>query len=114
MVKMRRTEEVAEAFSEHSERYEEWFSGEEGELIKETELKAVKRLVPNGKGLEVGVGSGIFASELGVDFGVDPAKGLLEKARSRGLEVVQGVGEFLPFLDESFDFVVTVASLSFL
>lgn len=62
----------------------------------------------------MGFGSGIFASELGVDYGVDPAEKLLQIAQSRGLKTVLGVAERLPFKDESFDFTLFMITLSFL
>lgn len=107
-------EETRRAFDEHADRYEKWFSDEEGELIKKTEKKAAEKLVPEGKGVEVGVGSGIFASELGVDYGIDPAEELLDMARSRGVKTVLGIAESLPFKKEKFDFLLFMFTLSFL
>lgn len=111
---MKKAKEVARTFDELSERYDEWYFTEEGELIKEIEIKAVQKLIPEGRGLEVGVGGGTFASGLGVRFGLDPSEKLLRKARDRGVDVVLGVGEELPFQADSFDYLLSVATLSFL
>lgn len=111
---MKELNKVARTFDELSERYERWFSEGEGELVKDSEALAVEKLIPEGEGLEVGVGSGVFASELEVDFGVDPAEKLLRKASSRDLKVVLGVGESLPFESGSFDFLTLVVTLEFL
>lgn len=111
---MRRIEEVAETFNELSERYERWFNEGEGKLVRETEMLAVERLIPEGVGLEVGVGSGVFSSDLEVEFGVDPAKKLLLRARGHGLDVAVGIGEALPFREGCFDYLLFVATLSFL
>ncbi|WP_411716322.1 class I SAM-dependent methyltransferase [Natronomonas sp.] len=60
--------------------------------------------------VEVGGGSGRAAREVGATV-VDPARGMLERARARGLETVQGDGEALPLADESVDAVLIVDAL---
>jgi SAM-dependent methyltransferase len=50
-----------------------------------------------GDAVEIGVGSGRFAAPIGVRFGVDPARVMLQIARSRGVDAAMGVGEALPF-----------------
>ena len=60
--------------------------------------------------IEVGGGSGRAAGEVGAAV-VDPARGMLKRARGRGLETVQGVGEHLPLADESVDAVLVVDAL---
>lgn len=57
--------------------------------------------------VEVGGGSGRVAGEVGATV-VDPAEGMLRRARGRGLETVQGVAESLPLADESVDAVLIV------
>lgn len=111
---MDRTTKVKKTFDENSERYENWFSKNVGKLIKKTEIRAVEKLIPNGRGLEVGVGSGIFASELGVDYGIDPSEKLLRMAQSKGVKTVLGIGEKLPFKNHSFDYLLLMFTLSFL
>jgi len=101
-------------FQALAERYDAWF--EEHEEAYLSELEAIRSLMPGGPslGLEVGVGTGRFASELGVQVGVDPAIRCLELARRRGIQVVQAVGEELPFRDGSFDLILVVVSLCFM
>ncbi len=67
-----------------------------------------------GTGLEVGVGTGRFAAPLGIRFGLDPSPKMVEVAKKRGIDVVIGVGEDLPFKNSSFDFVVLVTTICFL
>jgi ubiquinone/menaquinone biosynthesis C-methylase UbiE len=57
--------------------------------------------------VEVGGGSGRVAGEVGATV-VDPAEGMLRRARGRGLETAQGVAESLPLADESVDAVLIV------
>ena len=77
-------------------------------------MKAVKALRLSGVGLDLGVGTGIFSVEIGVRVGVDPAINMLRIAKDRGVDVVQTVGENLPFRDGLFDYVVMIVTLCFL
>jgi len=96
-------------------RYDAWYDGAPGQLLFAAELACLRALVPQGNSprLEVGVGSGRFAAALGLDIGLDPARAPLRLAAGRGIAVVQGAGERLPFGDRSFGTVVFVATLCF-
>jgi SAM-dependent methyltransferase len=59
------------------------------------------------------VGSGRFASALGLEVGLDPAATPLRLAARRGVAVVEGTGERLPFPERVFSAVVSVATLCF-
>lgn len=48
-----------------------------------------------------------------MEYSVDPSIGMLELARNKGLEVVQGVGGKLPFRDDYFGTVFLVVTLCF-
>ncbi len=60
------------------------------------------------------MGTARFALPLGVQYGVDPAKRMVEVARSRGVEVVRAIAERLPFKDSTFDLVLMVTTICFL
>jgi ubiquinone/menaquinone biosynthesis C-methylase UbiE len=70
---------------------------------------------PRGRVLDVGCGTGLLATRLagaGYDVtGVDPSEGMLEMLQARATEVdgVQGSGTALPFADDTFDLVLSVA-----
>lgn len=101
-----------EAFNAHHEQYEQWF--EENRYVYQSELEAVRHFLPSrGEGLEIGVGSGRFAAPLGIRFGVEPSEAMRKLARSRGIEVYDGVAESLPFDDERFDFTLMVTTICF-
>ena len=103
---------ITEPFQEHTDRYEEWF--EDHEAAYESELAAVEELVPTmERGLEIGVGSGRFAGPLGFDVGLDPSPNMLEHARDRGIDVVVGVAEHLPFREGRFDAALIVTTICF-
>lgn len=57
--------------------------------------------------VEVGGGSGRAAREVGATV-LDPARGMLERARRRGLETVQSSATDLPLADESVDAALVV------
>lgn len=99
-------------FEALTDRYDEWF--EANEAVYQSEVAAVDRLVPErGYGIEIGVGTGRFAAPLGIDVGIDPAVNMLEYARSRGIGVIRGVAEQLPFTDRTFDTALLVTTICF-
>ncbi len=99
-------------FEAHHERYEAWFGKHEAAYV--SELLALRAFVPwQGRGIEIGVGSGRFAAPLGVQVGVDPSPAMLAHAAARGVEVVEGSAENLPFADGSFDHALVVTTICF-
>jgi ubiquinone/menaquinone biosynthesis C-methylase UbiE len=93
--------------------YENWFK--ENKNIFQSELLALKQVVPTDKtGLEIGIGSGIFAKKLDIKFGIDPSENMLKLARQRNLNVDYGFAENLPYPDNSFDFAVFITSICFI
>jgi len=71
-------------FEAHSQRYEAWFETHEAAYL--SELLALRPFVPwEGRGIEIGVGSGRFAAPLGVPMGVDPSPAMLVHAAARGI-----------------------------
>jgi len=100
-------------FDRHLDEYENWFV--RNRLAYLAELEAIRRHIPEGaRGLEIGVGSGLFAAPLGIREGVEPSRTMREKARSRDIQVLAGVGEDLPFPDGTFDFTLMVTTICFL
>lgn len=99
-------------FEAHHQHYEAWFEKHEAAYI--SELLALRAFVPwDEKGIEIGVGSARFAAPLGVQVGVDPSPAMLVHAAARGIPVVAGTAENLPFVAASFDFALVVTTLCF-
>ena len=98
-------------FEELSLEYDKWF--DENRFVYESELKAMKRHLPKGFGIEIGAGTGRFAVPLGVNIGVEPAKNMAQIARGRGLEVVEAKAEMLPFRKNIFDYALIVVTICF-
>ncbi len=77
------------------------------ELIDELEAGFVERFGRGRDVLEVGCGTGLLLRRIAgfasTARGVDLSPGMLQKARERGLDVVEGSATALPFDSESFD-----------
>lgn len=103
--------ENIEVFNKDWEKYDAWY--DHNPAVFQSELKAISSVIPSGCGLEIGVGTGRFASFFRLPFGVDPAFSALRLSAKRDIKVVQGKGEELPFKDNSFHFVLIVAAICF-
>ncbi len=99
-------------FDKLSGRYDNWF--ENHKFAYETEVELLRRLLPKkGRGLEVGVGTGKFAQELGIKEGVDVSEKMLKLASQRGILTTLAPAEDLPYGDESFDYILLMMTLCF-
>jgi SAM-dependent methyltransferase len=100
-------------FKDYAGDYDRWFS--EHSDAYQAELRMLRDAIPDrGHGLEVGVGSGRFAVPLSIHCGIDPSRELILMAKRRGIEVVQGEGEHLPYRADSFDYVLMMTVICFL
>jgi SAM-dependent methyltransferase len=100
-------------FEDYAADYDHWFDDNAG--IYRKQLRLLRIAVPSqGLGLEVGVGSGRFATPLGICCGLDPSLTLAKMAKSRGVEVAIGVGEHLPYRSGSFDYTLMMTVICFL
>ncbi len=101
------------AFEKNLPAYEEWFTDNHFAYL--SELEAIKQLIPkNKKGVEIGIGSGIFAKYLGINEGIDPSPIMRAKAFERGLNVIAAAAEQLPYKNESIEFALMVTGICFL
>jgi SAM-dependent methyltransferase len=100
-------------FDDQTNEYDAWF--EKHPDLFQAELETVRSFIPaSGVGVEIGVGTGRFAALLGIHIGVEPAPRMAELARQRGIQVLEGAAEALPFFDSSYDFAVMVTVVCFL
>ena len=106
---------MTQAFDPIAGSYGQWYDAPEGRTIFSAELACFRMLcVPSGgRWLEVGVGTGRFASSLGIVEGVDPSPRMLEIAAGRGIRTYTGTAESLPFADDTFDGVLLALTLCF-
>lgn len=100
----------SQAFTKNVAEYEKWY--ETYPEVYESEILALKehfrQLPENIRGIEVGLGTGRFAKPLGIKEGIEPSMEMAEIAMKRGIEIMKGVGERLPYRDFHFDFVLYV------
>lgn len=105
--------ETPSIFEEYAEMYDRWY--DEHPRIYQSEISALEHFVPwQGKGLEIGVGTARFAAPLNIEFGIDPSLPMARIARERGIDVVRGVGEHLPFREQVFDYALMATVICFL
>ena len=99
-----------EIFNENVEAYEAWY--DTYPEVFQSEVAAIKeqllKLPENIYGIEVGLGTGRFAKALGIKEGVEPSEEMAKKAMKRGIEIMKGVAEKLPYSDYHFDFILFV------
>jgi len=99
-------------FDKYYKRYDAWY--DRNKFVYLSELKAIRKVLPKkGKGLEIGVGTGRFARALGIKYGIDPSKNMIEIARQRGVNVRLAHGELLPYKNKTFDYVAIIITLCF-
>ena len=103
----------SEPFETHTQQYEDWFVT--NRFAYRSELLAVKKLLPaTGWGIEIGVGSGLFAQPLGIDWGVEPSVKMRTLAVQRRIRTIGGSAEMLPLKSAQFDFSLMVTTVCFL
>lgn len=107
---------MAQIFDRISEAYDHWYAMPEGRAIFALELECLRLICANfhGRWLEVGIGTGRFASSLGISLGLDPSLPMLRVAGNRGLTVCAGAAESLPFPEASMDGVLMALTFCFL
>jgi ubiquinone/menaquinone biosynthesis C-methylase UbiE len=107
---------LIQTFDRIAESYDRWYDTSEGQVVFNAELKCLRSLCEplRGRWLEVGVGTGRFASILGIARGIDPSIPMLKIAGERGIMAYAGLAEALPFPENSFDGVLLALALCFL
>jgi ubiquinone/menaquinone biosynthesis C-methylase UbiE len=94
-------------FDPIAKEYDQWF--DDNKNMFHSELEAVRIFLPKqGRGTEIGVGTGRFAKELGIEYGIEPSESMAIFARDRGIKVTIATAENLPYDDESFDYAIMV------
>ena len=107
--------DVEYVFNAFAERYDKWYDKPFGKTAFTLEKDCIESLCKNLEEsfLEIGVGTGRFAVDLKVEYGVDKSIEVLKFAKERGIEIIRGEGENLPFVDASFGAVFIIVTLCF-
>ena len=97
------------------DRYDRWYDQPAGSAALADELLCLRPLVtlPADGWLEIGVGTGRFASGLGIRRGVDASPAMVSRACSRGVDAVVGSMESVPVADRSINGVLMVTTAIF-
>jgi ubiquinone/menaquinone biosynthesis C-methylase UbiE len=98
-------------YDKRAKSYDNWY--DRNPAIYASEIEAIQKLIPQVSGknsIEIGVGTGRFASELGVNYGIDPSVSMLEIAEGRGIRCIKGVSESLPVKSSSMELALIVTS----
>lgn len=106
-----------DVFQEKAQSYDQWFV--ENEALFQSEKEAVKKMMPAREDLaapaiEIGVGTGLFASALGIEEGLEPSEDMGRVARQRGIRVIQSPAETMPMASESYGMALMVTVDCFL
>ncbi len=103
---------MANPFETNAHVYDQWY--DDFPTIFQCELLALRALLPPpGQWVEIGVGTGRFAAELGIRLGIEPTEGMAALARSRGIDVIRGSAESLPMKSVSVDAAFFITTLCF-
>lgn len=104
--------EPVSAFITEARDFDYWF--DKNRNIFEAEFLAEKELFPGSENsVSIGVGSGLFASRLGIKKGVEPSENMANLARERGIDVKIGRAEKIPYENETFKTVLLSTVLSY-
>lgn len=106
---------TTEVFDEYVSEYEQWY--EDHPEVYQSEILALQEqfleLPQNIRGIEVGLGTERFSEPLGIKEGIEPSLEMAKKAYKRGVEVMKGKAEHLPYAAMHFDFVLFVTICHF-
>jgi SAM-dependent methyltransferase len=104
---------ASRVFHERAAEYDGWYDSSPLFDAELTALRAIRTPLPAPR-LEIGVGPGRFAEQLGVIIGIDPAFAALQRTVKRGIMGVGGIGEQLPLRTESVGTIFLLFTLCFL
>lgn len=99
-------------FESQAQEYDSWFDNHP-ELFQ-NECRALKKAIPGGIGIEIGVGTGRFAEALIIPVGAEPAQAMAQMAIARGIIVIRSKAEELPLHSLSFDYAIMITTDCFL
>jgi len=100
-------------FNTEAKKYDDWFDNHPD--IYKSEIAAVRNALPtpHGRCVEIGIGTGRFATPFGIVDGVEPAQAMRTIAKSREINAINGTAEKLPHENESFDCALMVTTICF-
>ena len=98
---------MSNVFDENANSYDEWFRV--NDKLFDSEYDAIaSSLEPNIEYVEIGVGTGLFASRLGIAEGIEPSSEMAVYAKKRGINVSSGEAQNLPYDNSSIEGLLMV------
>lgn len=105
---------------DYYDEFSDWYERERHDgyhrLIDELQVDLLRDHVADGEVLEVGCGTGLLLDRVDAlaasACGIDISPGMLEQAKKRGLDVVEGCATDLPYENERFDVVFSFKVLA--
>ena len=83
-------------FQELTDRHDSWFDN--NKPVYRSELEAIKKIMPQFRtAIEIGVGTARFAAPLNIQYGIDPSSKMRQAAKKRGINVLPGTAEKIPY-----------------
>lgn len=104
--------EVSNPYDAFAQDYDRWFDDHPG--IYHSEIRALSRCIPSGRGVDIGAGTGRFSAPFNLTCSLDPSLNSLRIAQTRTRFCVAGVAEQLPFENSTFDYALMVTVDCFL
>lgn len=99
-------------FNIHYNDYDNWYNKHNKEY--NDQINFIRNLIPEGKGIEIGVGTGRFASALGIKYGIDISESMIKLARERNINAIKASAYSIPFPEKFFDFSLNMVTICFL
>ncbi len=103
---------IVDRFHRYADDYDRWFDDHPEAYRQELALVAAG-VGAFRRGIEIGVGTGRFAAPLGLCYGIEPAAGMAQLARERGIAVIRGCAGSLPIRDRTFDLALMVTVICY-
>ncbi|MEM4950618.1 MAG: class I SAM-dependent methyltransferase [Thermoplasmatales archaeon] len=103
---------VTDYFNSNYIEYDQWFETHRKEY--DEQLSFLKDILPKGKGIEIGVGTGRFAGPLKIQYGLDSSKEMLKLAEKRGVKTILGSAYSTDLPNKSFEYSLFYMTLCFL
>ncbi|WP_287960150.1 class I SAM-dependent methyltransferase [Acidiplasma sp.] len=105
-------EEKIDYFNRHYMDYDKWYDIH----IKEygDQINFIRSVIPDGNGIEIGVGTGRFASALNIKYGIDVSESMVSLAKTRGINALVASAYSIPYPDKYFDFSLNMVTICFL
>ncbi len=114
-------EKIQQHYDQISDQYDHHYDYSKGRCYHIHVSKHLMQMIPDrGFLLDVGCGTGLFVEKYiadgGTAVGIDISRGMIRQAcrRCRQTDFTVGVGETLPFADETFDSIASLLAFSYM